>query len=373
VVSCGFLKKNVSIIGAGTAGLIAAKTLASYGVETRVYDQKHVLGYPARASGILSINGLESLGIGYKRAITNRLFGANLHAGRKTLKVRSKNPIAYVLDRKDLNGICHDEAVDAGANVELGRRISGEMLDGIARSDIVIGADGAVSAVAKHFSMGSINDMVLTYKAEYNVDMADKELVDLFFDNNSYRGLFAWTCPNANDILEVGVGVSSRFGNSKKAFEKFARSEAVMDMIGNTKPIDEGASIIPIGMRERIVDPEKEVILVGDAAGQVKATTGGGIIFGGKAAMIAGSVIKGYLESKNGLDDYRKLFVKRYGFDMGMHRAIGSFYKSFGTKHVEMAFGLLDSLGISSFLAKYGDMDMPSIMLKRLFLRGLAD
>ncbi len=47
------------------------------------------------------------------------------------------------------------------------------------------------------------------------------------------------------------------------------------------------ASIIPVQARERIVDEKEEVLLVGDAAGQVKPTTGGGIVFGGNGAILA--------------------------------------------------------------------------------------
>ena len=48
-------KEKVAIIGAGTSGLIAAKRLAALGIETAVYEQKHRLGYPPKASGIDSL------------------------------------------------------------------------------------------------------------------------------------------------------------------------------------------------------------------------------------------------------------------------------------------------------------------------------
>lgn len=364
---------RVSIIGAGTAGLIAAKKLASISVPVDVYDQKRVLGVPVRASGILSIKGLESLGIDYKGAVTNTLYGANLHAGRKTLKVRSREPIAHVLDRRILNQICHDETVAEGARVYLGKRIENAAFDRMGRNGIIIGADGAVSSVARHFGMGAMKGIVVTYKAVYEVEPEDSEMVDLYFDNGRYRGLFAWTCPNSDNMLEVGVGVDSRFGNAKARFDEFAASGPVKAVVGNSAPVDEGASLIPIGIRRRIVDPENNVMLIGDAAGQVKATTGGGIIYGGNAALIAADVIKEHIENGASIGRYGSVFMRRYAIDLALHNLIGMFYKNVSVSNLERSIGLMDLLGLSPFLGKYGDMDMPSVILKRFFLRNLID
>ncbi|MDE1860277.1 MAG: NAD(P)/FAD-dependent oxidoreductase [Candidatus Micrarchaeota archaeon] len=363
----------VNIIGGGTAGLIAAKHLARSGINTVVHEKKHRLDAPISASGIISIKGLESLGIGYSMAVTNTLTGARLHAGRKTMKVSSKAPIAHVLDRKALNAICFEEAASAGADIRLGARIGGRELDGFSKAGIVIGADGAVSSVASHFSMGRMSGMLLTYKAVYETPVEDVGLVDLYFDNTAYKGLFAWTCPNAEDRLEVGVGIDQRFGNGKQAFDNFIGSKAMSDVVGGLKPIEEGASIIPTGLRESIVDAERRVLLVGDAAGQIKATTGGGIVFGGNAAIMAAEAIVRHINDGGSLLEYRRVFMKRFGADIGLHKMLRSFYSRSGNRGLELAFGLMEMFGMSSFLGKYGDMDMPTVILKRLVLRGLVD
>ncbi|MDE1851524.1 MAG: NAD(P)/FAD-dependent oxidoreductase [Candidatus Micrarchaeota archaeon] len=362
---------NVSIVGAGTAGLIAAKALSRHGIRTTVYDQKHRLGRPPRASGILSIKGLGSLGIEYSRAVTNTLSGARIHAGGQTVSIKSKEPIAHVLDRPELNEICREEAESAGALVITGQRISGHALDRMSGSGILIGADGAVSSVAGHFSMGPIGRHALTYKAEYEVSSNDG-MVDLFFDS-AYKGLFAWLCPNSNDILEVGVGVDSRYGNGKRAFEHFIRSKDVAGIIGYSKPVSEGASMIPMSMRHRIVDESRGVLLVGDAAGQVKATTGGGIIFGGNAALIAAETIKRHMEEGASLKDYEDIFSRRYGMEMALHRAISAVYSNSGPGTIGLGLRMMRTIGLDRFLGDYGDMDMPSLMIKRFFLRGLSN
>ncbi len=364
--------REVTVIGAGTAGLIAAKKLAGYGIRTSVYDQKRVLGEPVRASGILSITGLSTLGIGYASCITNTLYGANLHAGGKTMRIMSEKPVARILDRKKLNWRCRDEAEAKGAGVITGRRVAPQDLDAFSENGVVIGADGAVSTVAKHFGLGEINRLVLTYKADFNVDVPDSRVVDLFFDRNAYRGLFAWLAPNAKDILEIGIGIDSRHGNAKSAFEKFVKTGWVKSIIGTIRPMSEGASIIPMKLRKKIVDEKKRVLLIGDAAGQVKPTTGGGIIFGGNAAIIAAGAVDRYFDGKGKLSDYSNMFMKKYGLDLKLHSVANKIYSSAGPRSAGIMLSSMNALGMDSFLSAYGDMDRPSLILKRLFLRNLA-
>ena len=272
----------ISIVGAGTSGLIAARKLGELGFESTVYDQKLVLGLPVRASGILSVTGMKSLGMDYSKCTTNTLYGANIHSGGKVLRVVSKKPVANVLNRKKLNDACYNQAVKAGAKL-VTKRITGAELDQMAGKGVIIGADGAVSSVAKHFGFGEIKKFVLTYKAEFEADAPEDGVVDLFIDRSEYGGLFAWTCPNGNNLLEVGVGIYSGLGNAKTAFDRFLGSKAIADLVKNRRPVTEGASIIPLSMRSRIVDEKHGVMLVGDAAGQVKPTTGGGVYLGATA------------------------------------------------------------------------------------------
>ena len=365
------MRDRVSVIGAGTAGLIAARNLAEKGIDTVVYDQKERLGVPARASGIVSISGLDSLGIGYGKAITNTLHGANIHAGGSVMRVRAKGAKAHVVDRTMLNEICEDEGISAGAKVVKGRKIEGRDLDRMHSESIIIGADGPVSTVARHFSMGSISRYALTYKAEYNVNARDSGVVDLYFNNSLTPRFFAWLCPNAKDVLEVGIGIDSKYGNSKAAFDGFVKQKEIAEAIGGSKMLNGHASMIPMQTMRQIVSAGKEVLLVGDAAGQVKPTTGGGIVFGGNAAIIAARVIRDHIEKGRSLSDYERIFRKRYGFDIRLHSVISSVYSG-STTGLGYLLRMSNALGLDAFFGRYGDMDRPSLMLKRFFLRSLA-
>ncbi len=366
------MDKKVSVVGAGTSGLLAARELSRRGIDTTVYDQKKIVGVPVRASGIVSINGLKAMGIEYAKISTNVLRGARIHAGGRSMQITSAEPVANVLDRKALADLCIDEAGKAGAEIITGMRMHGSGLDGLSSDSVIIGADGPVSAVAAHFSMGPIKKYVLTYKAEFNVDVKDPEFVDLYFDNDEFPGLFAWACPNAKDILELGVGIDSRTGNSRKALDRFLGRREIKEMTDGAKMTDNGASMIPMSMREKIVDGRRKVLLVGDAAGQVKGTTGGGLVYGSAAALMAADAVSRNLESGQSLYAYAAAYRKRYRTEMLLHSMINRLYTSLGSASVGRLIWFMNLIGMDSFISKYGDMDMPSLLIKRFFVRNMA-
>jgi flavin-dependent dehydrogenase len=366
------MRGKVAVIGAGTSGLIAARDLVSYGVDSCVYEQKSRLGYPQKASGIISINGLRGLGIAYEKAVTNTLYGANIHAGNATMHILSKKPQAHVLDRIRLNEICYDESVGKGAVVKKGICVDSRMLGELHKDNIIVGADGPLSLVAKHFSMGSIEDYIVTYKADFEVEIENRGVVDLFFDNRIAPGFFAWLCPNSDDVMEVGIGIDSKYGNSKAAFDKFLKLEKVSRHLKGGKMVDGYASIIPMRTTRKVVDESKEVLLVGDAAGQVKPTTGGGVVFGGNAAMIAAEVIRDHLREGESLGRYGRLFRKNFGKEIILHRMISKVYASLDVKSIERLIKISKTFGLEGFFSEHGDMDRPSVMLKRFIFRGFV-
>ncbi|MGC8676509.1 MAG: FAD-dependent oxidoreductase, partial [Candidatus Micrarchaeia archaeon] len=352
------------VIGAGVAGLVLARDLAEKGVSVTVYDKKERPGMPDTASGILSIKGLDSLGIPYMNAVRNTLYGARIHAGRAVMEIKAKEPQARVLDRPTLNDICVDVAEKAGAKLSLGKQIGVDQLNEFSKSGILVGADGANSLVSKHFGMGSIEDYVLTYKAKFEFPNDDHS-VDLFFDNSVAPGLFAWLCPLSKYEIEAGLGIGARHGNSRTAFERFMAKYA-RNEIGKAKMLEAHASIIPISTRKRIVDEARKVLLVGDAAGQVKASTGGGIIYGGNAARIAAKAIYACIRKGEPLSNYEREFYRKFGVDMKLHRLIRLLYSSLSPGMMQMLVGTLARLGVGEALGKHGDMDSPSTTLKRL-------
>ena len=82
------------------------------------------------------------------------------------------------------------------------------------------------------------------------------------------------------------------------------------------------------------------MLLAGDATGQVKATTVGGIIFGGNAALMAADVIEGNLVNGEPLEEYEKRFMAKFGKDMRLHSLINRLYSSLSAQKTGRAVAL---------------------------------
>jgi len=365
------MEKKIIIIGAGTAGLISAAKLAKAGEHVMVYERKKGVAPISNASGILSISGLKGLGINYKESILNQLNGAVIHFPNISLRIESKKAQAYVIDRTKLNELCRDEAESSGARIDYGKNILGNSFEKLRYNSIIIGADGTVSTVAKHFGFPGINRYLLTYRVEYRIKNYDDKLVELFFDNDLTPGMFGWIAPHGDNI-EAGVGIDSRYGNSLNTFRQFISKEKIRRIIKNGRIISKGANIIPIELRKKFVNENEGVMLIGDAAGQVKASTGGGIIFGGNAALLASDAIIRNFDRGEGIASYERKWRQKFGLDMKLHSLINRYYSSLSNKELDLLGRSMKLIGIEGFLSKYGDMDMPSVMLKRFFLRRFA-
>ena len=364
------MQGNVVIVGAGVVGLSLATRLASAGIDVTVYDAKRrVSDNASKASGILSTSGLKTISIPYHGAVVNRLDGAVLRVGKETLRIKANDTKALVVDRGKLAEASLKEAEKAGAMVLLGNGLDREAARNIAKdkNTILVGADGAVSTIASAFSFPPVKEYVLTYKAEYeNAQIDDTGIVNLFFSNTAYR-FFAWTVPYSGKRAEAGIGVSS-FAKRDSA-TTFRAFEKTNSMLRNARFVKGFASIIPLSSRSITV--KGNVALVGDAAGQVKATTGGGIIFGISCADTLASAIENHIKKGTPLSRYEKEWRRKYGMELRLHRAIHSHYPS-NTKGFELLIKLSKLLGAEGFLSKYGDMDRPSTMIKRFFLRDLT-
>lgn len=365
--------KSVCIIGAGTVGLILAKALAASGIEVDVYESKlNISEGSEKASGIISKIGLDRIGIDYKRSIVNELSGAILHSGSRKLKIKSNDTKAYVIDRGKYVEECASEAKRDGAKIHTNTRFSPNGIIKLRdKYDVIVGADGAVSTVAKAFAFPPIGSYVLTYKAEYSgADVGETDVVDLFFDNALMHNFFGWSVPYGHDILELGLGVDSAYRkNSKAVFDRFVKKPEIAEMLKSSNVISEHASMIPLETRQKTVIGN--VLLVGDAAGQTKATTGGGIVFGSGCASIAADSITRYLNQGIPLSRYEHAWRKKYGLEMFLHKKIHNLYSSASPARMDRIFSVVKSIGGEKFLGSYGDMDRPSIMLKRLIFRGL--
>ena len=327
------------IIGAGIVGCYLGRILGKQEIWER---NKAITEKPC--SSLLSKTGLATLDIDYDDCVLNEVKGAEFFSDKHEFKIEKKTAQAFVLDRLKLQKELVKEAEDKGCRIKYGKTWSGQ------KDDFVIGADGALSAVAK--SMGVRHRHILAYQVKAQLKKKiNPDFVQLYFGDFA-PGFFGWLIPFDEKNVEIGLGVSR--GNPKQNFDSFSKRF----QIKRIKTIQ--SALIPV------FDPEQKTVLgnkalVGDAAGQVKATTGGGIIFGCKCAEILAEAIE-----KENLDYYEKEWRKQYGRDLKMHLKLRRFLDKIDYNEL---FLKIDENRVDELIEEYGDMDHPRELVKRLLMK----
>jgi len=253
--------KTVSIIGAGPVGNYLAFLLAKK-FKVEVYEEHKEVGKPVQCAGIVT-NDFSKIIKPDKKFVINKTDKARVFAPNgKYLEIKVKPN--YILDRAKFDKFLYEKALDAGVRYYLGKKLNERDIRKL-KSDYIIGADGPLSKTAKAFNFQK-------KRFYYAIQARIKLINDNVFEFYPYIKDFAWVVPENKDIVRVGVASRK---DVKKNFEKFIKRF-------KGKILEKQGGLIPIYDNCKI--NKKNVFLVGDAASQVKATTGGGIIPGLKAA-----------------------------------------------------------------------------------------
>ncbi len=344
--------ERVIVAGGGPVGCVAALSASENGANVSLYEEHRKIGTPVQCSGLISKKGLDSIGIDYSGAVLNDIRGADIHAGGASVRVFAPETKAFVVNRSELDCIYAEAAESEGARILLGKRAP----LGPENREVLIGADGVFSRTAKANGFPEHRGLVCCYQAEFSRARPEHgHLVSVYLTSLA-PGFFGWVIPINEERVRVGLGVS-RGKNPKEQFWKFART--LGRVLEGAKLESELAGFIPLSPRAQTV--RGRVMLVGDAAGQVKALSGGGVYFGCSCASIAGRI--GALHQEE-LSLYESEWRREFSRDLRIHglvRGALNLLPEFATGALLRAGGLL---GADAFLVKYGDMDRPTEMVR---------
>jgi flavin-dependent dehydrogenase len=345
---------KVHVVGAGPAGSIAAISAIRSGSEVVVSEEHASAGLPENCSGLFSKDGLDSLSgfLDYRHLVINKIFGADIHLGGEKMSLRRSSPVAFVCDRAAMDQLLAKNAEEEGARINYGERAEGSF-----HAENIIGADGPHSHVARHFSFPPIKAHATTMQSLVEYRAQEPHVVQVYLSNEKFPGFFSWVIPHDEYHAEFGVGVETPH-RPAEAWERLLRMKGV-----------EAASrprgfVIPLCPRPRTAMRcgRRNVLLAGDAAGQVKSTTGGGVVFGGNCAALAG---------KFATDPARYEFEwkSRFGADLAMHGWAHDYLASQSDAALAALCRRLKKLNFEGFLSDSGHMDRPTKMLRPSLLK----
>ena len=328
-------KYDVAVVGAGPVGSTISRYIADKGYEVVMLERKRKVGVPLQCAGLLG-KKIKDLNILPDEFILNKVYGAYLHSpSDNVLKVSRKEPEAYVIDRVGYDKFLADEAVDSGVELLLNHKVndlninSGEInvnnCSESFKADIIIGADGHSSSVSKLFNPQSKSVMAAQYLLDMGTDDVDMDNVHLYTNADLSPG-FLWIIPVSKSMVRLGLFANMNYNGLNRVLKEFILSN---NAFKNAKILKKYQGFIPIyDSKKKLI--KGKTLLLGDAASQVKPTTGGGLMIGFESAQMASNTISKALqmEDMSILNEYENDYKKRFRSELRVQLEVQKIFES---------------------------------------------
>jgi len=372
-------KADIIVVGGGPCGSFSAFTTARLGAEVLVCEEHREIGVPKHCAGHLSITGLERLGLRLPHeVIENEIKGAIFHSpSGKEFVIRSRSPVTYVVNRELFDKHLSDLATKSGVRYFLGARVKSLLLDsgfvagvtikkGLAEknlaSNVVIDAEGYASTLLKKTGLQTLHGSMVVKAIQVEVDRVDgidEDMVEVYLGRKYAPGLFAWIIPKRDTSAKVGLATWA--GNPREYLHRFMKNHPVASKKLRKSNVT-SLSVHPIPLGGPIPKTYSNgLLVVGDAASEVKPTTGGGVIVGMSCSKIAGEVayeaVKNNNFSETFLSRYQSRWKELMGFDLAVMSQLRKLLNSLSDDKVDKIIDLCKKLGVDSMLEEVGDLD----------------
>lgn len=355
----------ITIVGAGPAGSYLAQQLLKNGQEVTLIEEHEHVGSPVQCTGIVteSINKFVRIP---KNIIANSCSKVKVVSNDNEIITKTTE---LVLWRNKLDAYLCEQAIDAGAKLltshqfisfesenKKGKTIKLKVKNKInnehkiIETNIVVGADGPSSAVAKAAGLNSKEQFYIGMQAKIKCDLEDNMFETHF--GSRFPDFFGWVVPEGDGIVRLGLGAKQ---NTKEHFYNFLKSKT-----GSDKVLCWESGIFPIYNPKKQIQ-KNNVFLIGDAATQVKATTGGGIIPSLKSAKVLTDCI---VNNK----PYSLSLKHKFSRELRLHLLLRNTLNKFSDNDYNKLLTLMNQKSVQDILQKY-DRDTPIPLMMNLLLK----
>lgn len=363
---------DVIIVGAGPAGGLAAERIARKGYEVALIEEHREIGEPIQCGGLVTPRVFDY--VKCKETILGEIHGAEIFSPKgRRLRIDGHETEAVVVHRAMFDRAIVTEAVRAGAHTFLGTQAQGAAYrdggvevvvdrDGQVRrlrGKILIGCDGVRSNVAKWFRILRPKTILPGFEVELAGVRGDPGFVKLFLGHDVAPGFFGWIIPSG-DTARVGLCVGE--GNAYGYLERMLKRPEVAQYTKGAQPVLYIVGGIPLGFPRRTY--ADRVMVVGDAACQAKATSGGGIFTSLHCASLAAETAVEALEhedfSARMMHRYHRAWTKSIGKELRKDLAIHESFRRLTDAQFEELFEIFDDPEILKLIEDTADVDFPS-------------
>ena len=370
---------EVIVVGAGPAGSYAACELASAGHSVAVLEHKSAAGLDICCTGIISAECFEAFGISpeviVRKANSAKFF---LPSGNLT-RLNSENVKVCIVDRSRFDRAIANKAQSKGATYFFSTDCTAVSIKGNSamvettcnNSKQVFYARAVILATGQdlrlHHKLGLGKFKHFAVGAQTEIDAENLDEVEVYFNQQLAPDFFAWLVPTYPGKALAGLISPS---SASLHLQRFLLSPLCKGRLASTN-INIRQKAIPLCVLPRSVG--ERLLVIGDAAGQVKPTTGGGIYLGNLGAQIASDVLKEALDKDNLSASYLIRYQRRWKAKMGREISFGRWmrwiYSKLNDQQIEKLFNTFTSGDITTALLNSPDFSFD--WHSKLFLSGL--
>jgi geranylgeranyl reductase family protein len=368
---------DVAVIGAGPAGSMAAKYAACAGARTILLEEHPSLGWPVECAGLLGQAAMAESELAGNSFIVGRMLGATVYSPSGIrLDFKAPSSRAWVVDRRLFDRALAESAVREGAELRLCTPVRRTRLQERSRiltlgegeeirASVVISGEGVRARLARQAGISQPRRILSGAQVEVAFAVEDRQKVEVHL--GAAPGLFAWAIPTGESSARIGLCATDRACEHLRAFLKTDVMRKRLLCPGSAVGLFVGG--LPLGPPARAV--AEGFLAVGDAAGQVKPTSGGGIYPGLVAAKIAGGVaaaaaLEGDCCAKR-LAEYDRLWRKAMGRELEIGwRANRMLCKMKSGELDDLVAYLAARPKLLRIMEEHGDIDRPSRLMVRM-------
>lgn len=372
---------DVITVGGGPSGAYTSYLLAKEGLNVLLLDKSQPGG--KLCTGVISEETFQAFSLS-RGSILREIKSIEFVAPSGTsFTYEHPTPFAHVVDRTAFDSMLIDMARGAGVTVHNEVLVTslGVAKDGM---KVQYGENGQFMAEAQALVLATglnrrILRMVGLKPPEYingiQLEIDDfhgEEQVKVFLGRKIAPGSFAWVVPLRNNGT-ARIGMSTQ-GRAKPHFSRFL---SLLGMKNGHAKIR--SRPIPYGMAARTY--ANRILVVGDAAGQAKTTTGGGIYYGLIGAEIAAKTLKEALSKENLSEESLSVYEERWKerlapeIEMGLNRR--KFFSTLDDEKINSLMNLTRNGGIATLIRLQAKFDWQrtffSSLLERLDIKRLLD
>jgi len=358
---------DVIVVGGGPIGCYTASLLAKKGFDVLVLEGNPSLGHRPVCTGLIGVEAFDRFCLP-RGSVMNRIQDVTfISPSGIRFSYRADSPKAFMVDRRQFDGDMADMAVSHGAKLRCNSLVRDIRIcrDGVTvevespgghpgfRAKMVVVACGFNPELTENLGLGSPTECLEGSQAELDIEGVGE--TEIYVGREIAPGSFAWVVPISSE--KARIGMTTR-GNAGLFLHSFLNNPMIGSRIKSRKP-EINVDLIPIRpIRKSFTE---RVLVVGEAAGQVKSTTCGGIYYGLISAEHAAETMGEAFSQGRFDNDMLRKYEQRWMDELGGELEIGYRFRQMLSgiedREIDRLFETLHSNGISALIHRRARFD----------------